>query len=105
MKESGKTFSDIATRLKKEKTSLETLIVEEATQLAKSYDVLVLPENLDMITDRYVGGSLVRNSADRRLRLWPWSNRPDLSEKINKKLLAHSFLLDYILHYIRGCTS
>ena len=54
MKESGKTFSDVATRLKKEKISLEALIVEEATQLAKSYDVLVLPENLDTITDRYL---------------------------------------------------
>ena len=54
MKESGKTCSDVATRLKKEKITLEALIVEEATQLAKSYDVLVLPENLDMITDRYL---------------------------------------------------
>ncbi len=44
----------MATRLKKEKISLEALIVEEATQLAKSYDVLVLPENLDTITDRYL---------------------------------------------------
>ena len=54
MKESGKAFSDVATRLKKEKICLETLIVEEMAQLAKSYDVLVLPENLDMITDRYL---------------------------------------------------
>ncbi len=53
MKESGTAFSDVATRLKKEKISLEALIAEEVTQLAKSYDVLVLPENLDTITDEY----------------------------------------------------
>ena len=53
MKKSGNTFSDVATRLKKEKISLEALIAEEATQLAKSYDVLVLPEYLDTIKDEY----------------------------------------------------
>ena len=53
MKESGTAFSYMATRLKKEKISLETLIAEETPQLAKSYNVLVLPENLDVITDEY----------------------------------------------------